>query len=230
MTASDRTVVKLPAVQLVLVWAGGPLLGAVVLWLVKALIEWAATWTWTPFEKPVKLLAGLAEPYATAGAIGLGALGGLVLAFLIIADHVGIVVDGERAVFTHGDDRLEARRADVGAVFIDGTHLVVQGHRTEVLVRTRGDLPERADIERAFVVHGYPWTAGDPMRAEFRRWADGHPDLDAAAHSFFRARQVALEKGEKADADELRAELARLDLVVREEGKKQYWRRLPSGS
>ncbi|MFI9556956.1 YqeB family protein [Nonomuraea endophytica] len=228
MPASDQTVVTIPALHRVLVWVGGPLLGAGVLWLVKALIGWAATWPWVPFEKPVKLLAGLAEPYATAGALGLGAVGGLVLAFLIIVDHLGIAVDDTRAVFTHGERRWEALKADAAAVFLDGEHVVVQGHRTEELVRTRGDLPRRADIERAFLARGYPWVAGDPARAEFRLWADGHPDLDAAAHAFLRARQVALEKDRKDDADELRAELARLDLVVREEGKKQYWRRLPS--
>ncbi|WP_157249523.1 YqeB family protein [Nonomuraea typhae] len=228
-SSSDPTVVTLPVLHRVLIWLGAPLVGAVLGWLLKLAIEWAATWPWVPFEKPIKLVAGLSEPHLTIGALALGLVAGLVLAFLFIADYVGVVVDDDRAVFTHGDDRQEVRRAEAAAVFLDGKHLVVQGHQTEELVRTRGELPEAADLERAFLAHGYPWVSGDPLAAEFRLWADGHPDLDAAAHSYMRLRARALEKDQKDDAGELRGELARLGVVVREEGKKQYWRRLPSG-
>ncbi|MEU4547631.1 YqeB family protein [Nonomuraea dietziae] len=223
-------VVAVPYSYRVLIWAGFPLLGVGAGWLLKVVVSWAATLSWIPFQRPVELLASLPEPQLTLGALALGAVAGLVLAFLAEQETVAIAVDDEHVQFTRGDTREEVRRADTAAVFLDGKQLVVQGHRTEELVRTHGDLPKAGAIQAAFREHGYPWVpGGDPYRSEFRRWADGHPDLDEASHAYLRARARALEKDQADDAAELRAELARIDVVVRDEGKRQYWRRLPSG-
>jgi len=82
----------------------------------------------------------------------------------------------------------------------------------------------------AFRKHGYPWSDdGDPHRDQYRRWVPDMPDLPASANALLKARELALQKKDKTDAEDLRKELARLGYVVREEGTRQYWRKIPGG-
>jgi hypothetical protein len=53
---------------------------------------------------------------------------------------------------------------------------------------------------------------------------ESDPDLPQAADAFLRARARALKDDKTDDVAELRDELARLGVVVRDEKKKQYWR------
>ncbi len=82
-------------------------------------------------------------------------------------------------------------------------------------------------LQAAFVTHGYTWLAGDPHADEYRLWVEDTPDLPPGADALLGARARALGKGGdgKDDAAELRAELAKIGVVVREEKKRQYWRR-----
>ena len=54
--------------------------------------------------------------------------------------------------------------------------------------------------------------------------ADLSADLPPGANALLKVRAEALRKGDSGDADELREELSRLGVVVREEKKRQYWR------
>nr|WP_258545163.1 hypothetical protein [Micromonospora provocatoris] len=63
-----------------------------------------------------------------------------------------------------------------------------------------------------------------PHRDAYRRWVEGLPGLPPGADALLRARQRALDGGHDGEARELHGELARLGVVVRDEGKRQYWR------
>jgi len=116
----------------------------------------------------------------------------------------------------------------VAAVFLDGKDLVVLGPDTAELARERTD--HGADrLRGAFEAHGYRWCDADPHRDAFQRWVDGMPGLEQHAQAVLRARRTALEAKDTDDGAELRAELARLGVVVREEGHRQYWRPVPRG-
>ncbi|POX39405.1 hypothetical protein C3486_18465 [Streptomyces sp. Ru73] len=211
------------------VWAGFPVLGAVLGWLLDAVADWVAALPWAPVQGPFRLLASLPEPQATIGATVLGLLAGLLLARLAERDYVYAAVGPDLATLTRdGRDHLLHRPA-IGAVFADGGHLVALGHRTEELLRLKGDF-DGARFAAAFRAHGYPWRDGDPHAKEYRRWVDGLPALDAAAHALLKARAHALRKGRAADAAQLREELAALGVVVREEKKEQYFRRAQDGA
>jgi hypothetical protein len=51
------------------------------------------------------------------------------------------------------------------------------------------------------------------------------PELPTGANAILRARARALERGDTEDAAQLRRELGKLGIVVREEAKRQSWRR-----
>jgi hypothetical protein len=225
-SGGGATVVAPPPAERALVWIGFPLIGAGAGWLLKALAEWATSLPWVPFKGPLELVASVPEPYATIGSLALGIVGGLVVAVLAEQDYVRVTVDDDKVTVARGGSSRQVRRASVAAVFVDGKQLVLLGHATEELDRQGGDLPDVKRLQAAFAVHGYPWAAGgDPHKDDYRRWVEDLPDLPAGANAVLRARARALDRGDEEDAAQLRQELGKLGIVVREEGTRQFWRR-----
>jgi hypothetical protein len=65
----------------------------------------------------------------------------------------------------------------------------------------------------------------DPYEDEFRIWFPKTPELPDLANALLAARAEALESSDSGDSvKELRRELARIGIVVRDKGKRQYWR------
>ncbi|WP_173077649.1 YqeB family protein [Phytohabitans rumicis] len=223
----NETVVSDPAWATAVMWGGLPVAGAGAAWALQAAAGWLASLPWVPFEGPLNLVASVAdaEPQATIGALAIGGLAGLVLAFIGAQETLSVTVAGDRVLLGRGDSAQEIGRAAVTAVFVDGKKLVLQGRDAEEIAREGFDLS--ADrLREAFVAHGYPWaTGGDPYRSDFRRWVPDDPDLPGSAAAVLKARAKALDKDDKTDIKELGTELAKLGIVVREEGKRQYWRR-----
>jgi hypothetical protein len=219
------TVVAPPPAERALVWVGFPLIGAGAGWLLKALAGWAASLPWVPFQGPLELAASVPDPYATIGSLALGVVGGLVVAMLAEQDYVRVTVADDQVTIARGGSSRRVTRASTGAVFLDGKQLVLLGHATDELAREGGDLPDAKRLQAAFLAHDFPWMPADPHEDEYRRWVEDLPELPAGADAIFRARARALDRGDKQDAEQLRQELGRLGIVVREEGKRQFWRR-----
>ncbi|MEH0933714.1 YqeB family protein [Micromonospora psammae] len=220
------TVVGGGAGELVVMWVGFPLLGAGAGWALTEVSGWLAGLRWVPWQGLFELVDGLPDGRAIAGAVALGALLGLFVAHLGTRERLIVTVD-RAGVRLHrdGTDRDVPRRS-VSAVFTDRKDLVVLGAGGEELVREKSDLSRRR-LRDAFDTHGWPWTEADPHRDAYRRWVEGLPGLPAGADALLRARQRAIESDRRGDALDLRAELARLGVVLRDEEKRQYWRLVP---
>ncbi|GAA2755626.1 YqeB family protein [Actinopolymorpha rutila] len=229
-TTDGAVVVGRSVAERALVWVGFPALGAGVGWLLRGLVVWVVTVPHLPLPGLLRFVATVPEPWLTLAGLGAGAVAGGVLVVLGERDYVTVTVDHQEVGLAHAGERRSLRREQVGAVFLDGKQLVLLDRSTGELARQRGDLPDAGRIEAAFSAYGYPWRAGDPHREEFRPWVDDAPDLPAAAHATLRARRRALAENDDTDADELRTELGRLGVVVRDEHRRQYWRRVrPTG-
>lgn len=214
-----------------LVRVGFPLLGAGVGWLLLSVAEWVTSLPWAPLQGPFELAASIADhPLATPGALVVGAAAGLVLTVVAVREELTVTVTDEEVTLARVDSSRRFDRPSVHAVFLDGKRLVLLDTAAGELAREKADLnPQR--LREAFVVHGFPWTEEDPYSGEFRRWVEGTPGLPVGADALLRAREKALRDDDTRDAAELRTELARLGVVVREEQTRQYWRRSrPDGS
>lgn len=205
-----------------------PLIGAALLQGVNLSAGWLLSLPWVPFGGPLRLLDGAPEPGASIGALGAGAVLGLVIGCIGKYESLVVEVSGGAAVLTRKGESRTVQRADAGAVFLDGKELVVLGRDTAELARVESDLGA-ADLEAAFREHGYPWRDGDPHRAEFRRWVPDLTELADSDHALLKARQRALDKKDAGDAEELRQELAKLGVVVRDDKKTQHWRKIQRG-
>ncbi|RAY11197.1 hypothetical protein DPM19_31040 [Actinomadura craniellae] len=211
-----------PAWWRLLVWLVLPLVGAGLGWAVRPVARWAVDLDWLPLPGPVGLVASLPQQ-ATIALVALGVLAGLALAGVVQYEELGgTVADGEVVLRRKGAEQRFAR-AEVGAVFAERGRVVLLGTDTRELADHEYTFKGR--VAAAFRAHGYPWTEGDPHRDEFRRWVPGLPDLPAGADPLFAAREAVLKS--QRDAAELRAELSRLGVVVRDRDGRQYWRRIP---
>ncbi|MFJ8631722.1 hypothetical protein [Streptomyces sp. NPDC093568] len=198
--------------------------GAGVGWLVTLLADWLVTLSWAPLQGPAELVTSVPEPRLTVGGIAVGAVLGLGVGFVAVHESLTVRVSGSRVVLGVRDSSQEFARDEVSLAVRDGKQLVLLGADGMEIAREDCGLPW-ARVAEAFGAHGYRWADEDPYREEFRRWVPGMPGLPEGADALLRARAAAREKdGGAEDARELRGELLRLGVVVRDEGKRQYWR------
>jgi hypothetical protein len=224
-----ETVVAWPAAVQALVWAGFPLLGAAAGWLLTLGAGWLSTVPFGPVRWLFSWVATIPEPVATIGAAAVGGLLGLAVAVQAQREALAVTVTDHGATLRRDGAAHEVPRAAVRAVFVDATHLVLLDGQARELAREPSDL----DIDRlaaAFRAHGYPWRDGDPHRDAYRRWVPGTPGLPAGADALLKARQRALDRAAGEEVAQLRDDLARLGVVVRDEAKRQYWRQISGGA
>ena len=223
MQFDDGTVVKEPGWVWALVWTGFPLvgvgLGALAVWVADG----AADQRWLPFRGLFRLLDRYAGTPATIIAMAVGAALGLGLAVAGVLDRLTVTVGNDSARLRRGDTDNTLDRSQTAAVYADGKELVAVGPDGAELAREKHDLPA-AELREAFRGHGWPWRDTDPYGADFRLWVEGLPDLPPGADPLLRARAKVLSK--KDDAAELRRELARIGIVVKDARRKQYVRTL----
>jgi hypothetical protein len=224
MLRGDETVVAVPLGERLLVWLALPLLGAGAGWLLSAIAGWVAGLPWAPFQGPFKLVASLPEPHVTIGALLLGASAGLLLALMAAEERMTVAVADDRLTIVRGDAAQTLPRGAIGGLFVEGKSLVLLSPAGAELARETADL-NVAGLREALRAHGYPPLAdGDPHEGSYQRWLEDAPELGPRANALLRARARALEKNDKEDAALLRAELAKLGVVVRDEKRRQYWR------
>lgn len=233
-TSPAETVVTDPAWLRCGAWIVSPLLGAGLGSALGFVADWLASTSWAPWQPAFEWLSSLPEPWAMTLTVGVGALAGLGLAVFLAVDGLTVTVAaGGVSVKRRGAVR-HIERASVGAVYPEARtlekRLVVLDDAGAELVRERYEA-STARLRAAFVAGGFPWHDTDPHEGRYRMWVPNTPDLDAGANAVFAARQRALDKDKSGDAAALRTELANLGVVVRDERKRQYWRRTsnPSG-
>ncbi|MGP4044713.1 YqeB family protein [Streptomyces sp. 2A115] len=203
--------------------------GAVVGLLVPVLADWLVTLRWAPLKGPAKLLTSIPEPGLTIGAVVVGGLLGLLVGLIAVHESLTARISDSRVVLTIRDEDQEFPHDAIALAFRDGKQLVLLAPNSMEIAREHCGLPWRR-LADAFTEHGYSWADEDPHRDEFRRWVPETPGLPDGANALLRARAQTLKKDDDAaDARELRAELMRLGVVVRDENGRQYWR-LPQQS
>ncbi|MDI3402363.1 hypothetical protein QIS96_00735 [Streptomyces sp. B-S-A6] len=179
-----------------------------------------------PFKGPAELLTSLPEPWLTLGLLVAGAALGLLVGLFALHEELTVRVCDQRVLLIRSGEPNTVPRAELAQAFRDANDLVLLGPDSSELAREPCDFTERRPAA-AFTRHGHRWADTDPYAAEFRLWVPGAPDLPTGADALLKARAKALTRPDSTtagDRRELRAELARLGVYVRDEKKRQYWR------
>ncbi|MEV7623455.1 hypothetical protein [Actinoplanes sp. NPDC089786] len=221
----DGDAVTTPVGLRVLFWALPPVLGAAVVFGVERLADVVVEWRWVPWKGLFRVIHEIPEPWATGGALVVGALLGLVLAAMVDAESLAVRVDGPDLVLTRPGVRRVVPRGEVVTAFRDKGTLVLLGRNGRELAREPSNTSP-ARVEPLLRSYGIAWAEKDPFADAYQRWVPDSPEVSAAANAVFAARQKALESDDDRDVAELREVLAGHGYVVRDERKKQYWRQV----
>lgn len=227
-TLGGPTVLRQSGRSLVLTVVAFLVLGAGVGWLVKIAAKWLVTLDWAPMQGPAELVTSIPEPGLTLAMVGLGALLGTALALYANFEELSAEVTADRVTLTRKGESWQIPGPGIALALLDDKQFVLLAHDGTELAREKTDLP-RPRLAAAFTAHGYPWADEDPHKDEFRRWVPGASGLPDGANALLKARAATLEKGsDDEQLRELRAELARLGVAVRDHQKRQYYRRADS--
>ncbi|GGQ55602.1 YqeB family protein [Couchioplanes azureus] len=216
----DRTVAT-PVWVRAAVWLALPAVGAGVGWVVRQLLDWIVRIPFVPMRDALEWAAEAPDPQATFVALALGAALGLVLAYYVDRESLTVQAAGTEVVLTRPGVRRTVPRGEITAAYRDRDELVLLGRAGQELAREPCHLAPR----RLATLFGSTWHDRDPYADAYRRWVPGLPELPAEAEAMLKARQKALDKGDTDEAQELRTELSRLGFVLRDERKRQHFRR-----
>ncbi|MFI7138471.1 hypothetical protein ACIBQ5_12135 [Streptomyces massasporeus] len=198
--------------------------GAVAGALLPLLARLLLSLPWAPFEGPAELLTSVPEPALTLGTIAVGVLGGLLLGFTAVHESLSVRVTDTHVTLTIRDSAREFTREEISVFFRDGKQLVLLGPDGLEQAREHCGLNWQR-LADALTARGHTWASEDPHRAEFRRWVPSTPGLPPGVNALLRARAQARKNEDHAEeARELRGELLRLGVVVRDEDGRQYVR------
>ncbi|MFE8013578.1 hypothetical protein ACFU3O_12655 [Streptomyces antibioticus] len=192
--------------------------------LVPFLADWLVSLPWAPLKGPAELVDSVPEPARTLGTGVVGAVVGLFFGFGALHESLTVTVDDARVGLAVRGEKREFACEEIALAARDGKQLVLLSRTGAELARENCGLPW-ARLARAFTEHGYRWADEDPHREQFRRWVPGAAGLPEGANALLHARARALKaKDDASDARELRTELGRLGVIVRDEKDRQYWR------
>ncbi|MFD7914859.1 hypothetical protein ACFV30_29750 [Streptomyces sp. NPDC059752] len=210
--------------EFVLVGAAFLAVGAGVGWLVKTLAKWIVTLPWAPLQGPAELLTELPEPALTIAVVCAGALLGIGIVVYGRFEDLSAEISNADIALTRKGQTTQIVGSDVAMVFLDGNQFVVLGRDGGELAREKCDF-KKGRVAEAIRSHGYTWVDRDPHKDDYRPWVPETPGLPEGANALLKARSLALKKRDSDDElRELREELARMGVVVRDEKARQYWR------
>ncbi|MED4728538.1 DUF308 domain-containing protein [Aneurinibacillus migulanus] len=222
----QKTVVGLSATTGIILYGVFGAVGLVIGYFLPRIAAWAVTLPWLPFEGLIKLINSFNGPWLTIIMAVLGLIAGLVIAYIAIKESLIITITDQEVQLKKDENTQTIALKDIDTVFFDGKQLVILGISGFELAREKND-ESAIQVAKAFKEHGYPFSSeGDPFKDEYIRWVLDTPDISLAANALMRAREKALQKKEAEDIKDLRNELAKLGYIVRDEGTRQYWRRV----
>ncbi|MEV0051778.1 hypothetical protein AB0H34_14905 [Saccharopolyspora shandongensis] len=204
-------------------WLICPVLGALLIWLLRMAAGWVAGLSWAPFQGVFELAASVPDPWGTVGAVVIGLIIGLGFAGLMAQERLTVTVEPERVTLAVGSSAQHIARDEIGSVFLDRKYLVVLDGSGAEQARQPSDL-DWTKLRRAFVEHGYPWREKDPFAGHYALWVEDAPELPLRINALMAARERALRKRDGKEAAVLRTELAQHGILVRDEKKRQFWR------
>jgi hypothetical protein len=132
-------------------------------WLLQAVARLLSAVTAGPVAGAFDTVADLPWPvfaFWTGLGIGLLCFGGLT------ADRQRVAITPRRIVFGRRGRGPVFDRNGIGAVYLDGTFLVVDGPTGERLGRERVDASRLQTLQQALTRYEYPWSDGPPRAPE----------------------------------------------------------------
>lgn len=117
------------------------------------------------------------------------------------------------------------RKSEVKEIFMEDNNVVITGNKGQELLSEKTDI-KKEKIREIFLYHHYLWCEQDPYVDEFKLWALEDHLLGENTNSILYERRNAIREGDKKKAKNLKMDLNELGVVVKDQGKDQYVRKI----
>ncbi|MGE6226224.1 YqeB family protein [Paenibacillus chitinolyticus] len=228
-TQPQQVTVGLDNASRIILLAGPVLLGGVLGYFIPSLARLALKLPWIPYQGPIEAITSFHGPWVSLVTALLGAAAGLWFTGEAFKEIVFVTLS-EQEIQLKKNGRVQTiPKESVRLVFMDGKQMVILGEGGRELARETYEAPAES-LPAALQPFGYTWSGeGDPYKERYARWVPDMPGVSPPVNALLKAREQALQKKEKEEAAELRREIAKLGVVVRDEGTRQYWRGTDEG-
>ncbi len=125
-------------------------LGAALGWVAPWVVGWGLGQPWLPFKGPLVILDQLEGNFGGCLLIVVGAVAGLIVGFLAMADTTKIEITARDITFVKGDKKQRFARSQIDTVVIDGSHLALRDRADVDLIRQKvdGSVPSMSEALR----------------------------------------------------------------------------------
>lgn len=199
-------------------------LGSLIGWFVPVIADWLLTLQIVPMEKLIELIASFKSLWVSIIAAIIGIIVGILLTLIIFSESLEVTVSYNSLQLKLGDKLDNIDKKDISAIYMENKQLVILGDSSNELYREVFDAKKEIVVQEAFNNYQYPWYEKDPFEGQYQRWVLGHPDFPEKISALLYARECTLREDKKKDAKYLRADLAKLGVVIRDENNGQYVR------
>lgn len=108
---------------------------------------------------------------------------------------------------------------------MEDNNVVITGNKGQELLSEKTDI-KKEKIREIFLYHHYIWCEQAPYVDEFKLWALEDHLLGENTNSILYERRNAIREGDKKKAKNLKMDLNELGVVVKDQGKDQYVRKI----
>ncbi|NEW07635.1 DUF308 domain-containing protein [Paenibacillus sp. SYP-B3998] len=221
--SQNRTILGLTLFEKVLIWVLLLISGFVLGWFLPNIANWAVRLVWVPFKGPLELIASFKGSWLRYLTTSIGVLAGLYIIYIVFKESLTISISDKDVQLSINDIEETYAKEELTVCFLENKQLVLLGTWGQELFREKVE-SSSTRISDAFKRYGFPWSKEDPFKDQYRLWVSASPDLELGVNALLQARKIAIEKKEISDVKEIKRELSKLGIAVRDEANLQYWR------
>lgn len=153
----------------------------------------------------------------------IGLLVGLYFVFILLKESPTVFVSEHSVEIKNHIETLTYPFAEVKDIYFDEAELVIVSVSGDEMLRKSYEI-NKDDLTNALQDYNYPYHHEDPYKELFHLWSPYIDELSPVQNALLKARDLAKKHEDHEEVDKLVGELSRLNIVVKDKGKKQYWR------
>lgn len=194
-------------------------------WFLPKLLEFVKRISFFSDSKVIELLDAFNPFWVSIILMFVGVFIGVLLSLTVYSEALKMSISDQEILINKDDEEKIIRKSEVKEIFMEDNNVVITGNKGQELLSEKTDI-KKEKIREIFLYHHYLWCEQDPYVDEFKLWALEDHLLGENTNSILYERRNAIREGDKKKAKNLKMDLNELGVVVKDQGKDQYVRKI----
>lgn len=194
-------------------------------WFLPKLLEFVKRISFFSDSKVIELLDAFNPFWVSIILMFVGVVIGVLLSLTVYSEALKMSISDQEILINKDDKEKIIRKSEVKEIFMEDNNVVITGNKGQELLSEKTDI-KKEKIREIFLYHHYLWCEQDPYVDEFKLWTLEDHLLGEKTNSILYERRNAIREGDKKKAKNLKMDLNELGVVVKDQGKDQYVRKI----